>query len=163
MISSLNLTLIAAMDENRLIGGDNKLPWHIPADLNAFKQNTMGKTLLMGRKTCESLPFALPERDNIVLSRNPDFERSGFSTITMLDELPSKEEIILIGGAKMYQWLLPYCNKMILTHIHAAFRGDAYFPDFSQQDWQVVAKTNYPINDQNPKYEFDLVHYQRIK
>ncbi|WP_154223344.1 dihydrofolate reductase [Marinicella rhabdoformis] len=154
------LTLIAAMGENRVIGNNNDLPWHLPADLKNFKAATLGKTVLMGRKTCESLPFALPKRKNLVLSRNPDFYRKGFETITGIENLPD-EEIMVIGGAHIYQWLLPNSNKMILTYVTGEFEGDAYFPEIDNTEWSTVMTTNYPINKSNPKYDFVVKTYIR--
>ncbi len=155
-------TLIAAMDANRLIGADNDLPWQLPADLRNFKAATLGKTVLMGRKTCESLPFSLPKRRNLVLSRNKNFHREGFETIQDLKQLPD-EEIMVIGGANIYRWLLPYSQKMILSHIAGEFEGDAYFPEFNESEWQVVINTRYPINQNNKQLPFSVKTYVRCQ
>ena len=149
------------MDKNNLIGNNNDLPWHLPADLKNFKAATLNKTLLMGRKTCESLPFSLPKRRNLVLSRNKSFTRKGFEIINNINELPD-EEIIVIGGGKIYQWLLPHSSKMILSHIDHEFTGDAFFPGFELSDWQVVMSTRHPINSNNPEYKFEVKTYIRI-
>ena len=154
------LTLIAAMDENQVIGNDNDLPWHLPADLKNFKAATLGKTVLMGRKTCQSLPFSLPKRKNLVLSRNPDFFRKGFETISDIKNLPD-EEIMVIGGANIYQWLLPQSSKMILTYVEGNFEGDAHFPLFDESEWRVVMTTRHPINDSNTKHPFIVKTYLR--
>lgn len=155
-------TLIAAMDANRLIGADNDLPWQLPADLRNFKAATLGKTLLMGRKTCESLPFSLPNRRNLVLSRNKDFYRNGFEIIQDIKQLPN-EEIMVIGGAKIYQWLMPFSQKMILTHIAGEFEGDAHFPQINESEWQVMISTRYPINRNNPDMPFTVKTYIRCQ
>ena len=154
-------TLIAAMDNNRVIGNNNELPWHLPADLKNFKAATLGKTVLMGRKTCESLPFCLPKRKNLVLSRNPAFSRKGFETITNIQNLPD-EEIMVIGGANIYQWLLPRSNKMILSFVEGQFEGDAFFPEFDTSEWQATVATRHPINKSNPKHAFVVKTFIRL-
>ncbi len=158
----MKITLIAAMDRNQLIGKDNDLPWHLPADLKFFKQQTTGKTLLMGRKTCESLPFALPNRRNIVLSRNQNFSRDGFEVIESLDLITNCQELMVIGGAKIYEFMLPYATHMIITRIDAEFEGDTHFPSVDWKNWQVNRITNTPISASNPDFSFDVVFYQNI-
>lgn len=157
---SPSFTLIAAMAENRVIGINNELPWHLPADLKNFKQTTLGKTVLMGRKTCESLPFSLPKRRNLVLSRNPEFHRDGFETITKLSDLEDGE-IMVIGGGHIYQMLMPQASKMILTTVEGTFQGDAFFPEFNQADWQTVVTTRYPINEDNTDHPFTVTTWVR--
>lgn len=157
-----SFTLIAAMASNRVIGINNQLPWHLPADLKNFKQATLGKTVLMGRKTCESLPFPLPKRRNLVLSRNPDFHRKGFETITNLDGLPD-EEIMVIGGGHIYQMLLSQASKMILTVVSGDFEGDAYFPEFDHSEWETVVSTRYPLNQDNSHHPFVVNTLSRNK
>ncbi|WP_223788862.1 dihydrofolate reductase [Marinicella meishanensis] len=158
----MKITLIAAMDRQQLIGKDNQLPWHLPADLQFFKQQTMGKTLLMGRKTCESLPFALPGRENWVLSRNPSFHRKGFTTITDLNALPEVDELMVIGGAKIYQLMLPQATHMIITRIQAELSGDTHFPEVNWAAWQVDRLTNHPPAVDHPDWAFDFVFYRRV-
>ncbi len=158
---SIKYTLIAAMAENHVIGYKNKLPWHLSEDLKNFKNATLGKTVLMGRKTCESLPFPLPQRQNFVLSKNKTFYRQGFITITDLSELPN-EEIMVIGGGHIYQMFLPKASKMILTKIEGFFEGDAYFPIFNENEWQKTVTTRHPINDKNPEYAFTVNTYIRL-
>lgn len=160
----MKLTLIAAMDNNQLIGSNNDLPWRLPADLKFFKQQTNGKTLLMGRKTCESLPFPLPNRRNVVISRNTDFSREGFETInniTAIDDL-KVNELMVIGGAKIYELMMDKATHMILTKINSNFEGDTYFPKIDWEQWRVQRKTNNPISDENPEFSFDFVFYEKL-
>ena len=158
----MKITLIAAMDQNQLIGSNNDLPWHLPADLKFFKQQTMGKTLLMGRKTCESLPFALPNRRNLVLSRNRNFMRKGFEVIDSLDLIEGINEIMVIGGAKIYAMMLPLATHLIITRLHGSFEGDTYFPSVDYEQWKLVRITNNPISKDNPDMAFDFTFYEKL-
>jgi len=155
-------TLIAAMDKNRLIGCHNELPWHLPADLRHFKACTLGKPVLMGRKTCESLPFALPGRQNLVLTRNPDFSRSGFECIDARRamEWPA-DEIMVIGGATIYRQFLPLASRLLITHIDHEFNGDTWFPAWETDEWQEVSRIRNPADEKNP-WAFDFVEYRRL-
>jgi len=155
------VTLIAAMDQNNLIGHNNSLPWHLPADLRFFKQQTMGKTLIMGRKTCESLPFALPKRKNLVLSHNELFTRKGFEVVHSLDQLQSEHDLMVIGGAKIYQLMLPQATHLIITKIHDTFAGDTYFPGLEWSDWKIKRLTNNPVSTENPDFAYDFIFYEK--
>jgi dihydrofolate reductase len=157
----MKLTLIAAMDQQGLIGKDNQLPWHIPADLKFFKQQTMGKPILMGRKTCESLPFPLPGRRNLVLTRNETFTAEGFETFQDITAVNEKD-VMVIGGSTIYELLLPRASHLILTRIHHTFAGDTYFPDVDWTDWQLTRQTRVPVGDDNPNYELSFEFYDRI-
>ena len=156
----MKLTLIAAMDEQGLIGKDNQLPWHISADLKFFKQQTLGKPVLMGRKTCESLPFPLPGRRNLVLTRNPAFSLDGFETINQLEGL-EEDEVMVIGGSTIYEWLLPRADRLILTRIKHQFEGDTWFPEVNWDHWTLTRKTRLPINQDNPDYALSFEFYDR--
>ncbi len=158
----MNLTIIAAMDRNRLIGRDNALPWHMPADLRHFKAATLGKPVLMGRKTCQSLPCALPGRRNLVLTHNPDFSRPGFETVS-LDDLRCRdsEEVMVIGGAGIYRLFLPQARRMLITHIDAALVGDAWFPAWDESQWRVVSRRRREADEKNP-FACEFVEYHRI-
>ena len=150
------------MDQNNLIGNNNSLPWHLPADLKFFKQQTLGKTLLMGRKTCESLPFVLPNRRNMVLSRNQSYTRKGFEVIHSMKELQQEPDLMVIGGAKIYQLMLPHATHLILTKIHQVFAGDTYFPTVDWSSWQINRITNNPISADNPNFAYDFIFYEKI-
>ncbi len=156
-----NLTFILAMDENNLIGDNNDLPWKLPADLMYFKQKTLNKIILMGRKTCESLPFVLPKRRNVVLTRNINFSRQGFEIIYKLDSMNDlTDEIMVIGGAMIYKLLMPYANKLMITKIHHQFKGDTHF-SWNEKDWKLI-DTIYNQADETNKFDYSFLTYRRI-
>jgi dihydrofolate reductase len=156
-----NLTYILAMDENNLIGSDNDLPWQLPADLKYFKEKTLNKTILMGRKTCESLPFVLPKRKNVVLTRNINFSRQGFDLIHKLDSINDlDDEIMVIGGAMIYRILMPYANKLLITKIHHQFKGDTHF-EWNKKDWLLTDRIDKQV-DENNKYDYSFLTYENI-
>ena len=127
------------MDRNRLIGNKNQLPWHLPADFAHFKSVTMGKPIIMGRKTFESIGKPLPGRTNIVLSRNSDTRFEGVICVNSIADaiaaVPDAEEIMIIGGSTIYEMLLPQTDRMYLTFVDGDFEGDAWFPDFDENQW----------------------------
>ena len=159
-----NLSLIVAMDQNRLIGDNNALPWHLPADLAFFKRTTMGKPILMGRKTYESIGRPLPGRRNIVISRNPEFQAAGCELVSGLDDAlaltVSAEEIMLIGGASLYLQALPRITRMYITRIHHEFTGDTWFPEFDEKDWKVESREDFTADQSNP-YPYSFVRLVR--
>ncbi len=156
------ITLIAAMDKNGLIGKGNSLPWNLPADLKFFKQQTLGKTILMGRKTCESLPFVLPKRRNIVLTRNQSFKRKGFDVIHSIDMLDQESDLMVIGGAKIYDLMLSKATHLIITKIHSGFEGDTYFPEIDWSAWKISRLTNNPISANNAEVAYDFIFYNKL-
>lgn len=133
------ISLIAAMDRNLLIGNKNKLPWHLPADFAYFKSVTIGKPIVMGRKTWDSIGKPLPDRTNIVLSRNPEPRFEGAVCVSSFDEamavVPDAEEIMIIGGSSIYEMLMPMANRMYITYVDAEFDGDAWFPEIDKSQW----------------------------
>lgn len=133
------ISIIAAMDRNRLIGNNNQLPWHLPADFAHFKSHTMGKPIIMGRKTYESIGKPLPGRKNIVLSRSPDTQFDGVECVSSFEEavalVPDAEEVMIIGGSTIYEMLLPQVDRLYFTYVDAEFEGDAWFPEFDQNQW----------------------------
>ena len=159
------ISLIAAMDRNRLIGAGNGLPWHLPADFKHFKAITMGKPVVMGRKTFESIGRPLPGRHNIVISRS-GFSADGVTVVDSIEkaliEAGNVEEVMIIGGASFYQQIINRADRMYLTHVDAACEGDAWFPEFSTQDWKIVAEKEYAADEKN-NYSFRTVDYQRKK
>jgi len=146
-------SIIAAMDANQLIGNNNQLPWHLPADLAHFKQLTMSKPILMGRKTYESIGRPLPGRHNIVISRNSERLIEGCSTCSSVDEAVAlcqgEAEIMLIGGASLYAQVLPLADRLYLTRIDAEFEGDAWFPEIDFSAWQKTAEQRHPVDEKN--------------
>jgi len=160
MLKNIQLTFILAMDENQLIGSNNDLPWRLPADLKYFKKQTLNKTILMGRKTCESLPFVLPKRRNIVLTKNIHFFRQDFETIHKIDAINDlKGEIMVIGGAMIYKLLMPYTTKLLITKIHHKFSGDTHFK-WQPNEWRMTAKTDNKADARN-HYNYSFIEYIR--
>lgn len=149
----MTISLIFAMDENRLIGKDNAMPWHLPNDLQYFKQTTMGKPVIMGRKTYESIGRPLPGRRNIILTRQPDYTVDGCEVIHSLDDLKAfqntPDEVFCIGGAEIYKALIPYADKIYLTQIHATFDGDTHFPEIDPEKWKVVSSEEGIVDEKN--------------
>ncbi len=144
------LTLIAAVAKNGVIGNSNALPWHLPEDLRHFKALTLGQTVIMGRKTWESLPprfRPLPGRLNIVVTRNSSYQAVGATVVNSLDEAANKvgaggTASFVIGGAELYVQALPLAQRLELTEIDAAFPGDAFFPEIDRAQWREVARSS---------------------
>ncbi|MBO4575947.1 MAG: dihydrofolate reductase [Neisseriaceae bacterium] len=157
------ITLIAAVDKNNAIGKDNNMAWHIPADFAFFKQYTMNKPIIMGRKTWVSLPKKpLPERRNIILSKQVDFNEENAEVFHSIDEvfsqLKSDKEIVIIGGGEIYRQFLPYATDIRLTEVNVQIENaDAFFPQFNKNQWQEISREN-KVCDKN-KIEFAFVHY----
>ncbi len=157
------ISLIWAMDRKRLIGNRQDLPWRIPADLAYFKKVTMGKPVIMGRKTFESIGKALSGRRNILLTRNKSLNYEG----VFITDTPEKaiqmiqgEEAFVIGGAEIYRLFLPYASRLYITQIQAEFPGDVYFPDFKEDEW--VMKERIPgVKDEKNPYDYEWLVYER--
>lgn len=153
--------MIAAMANNRVIGLDNKMPWHLPADLQHFKKVTTGKPVLMGRKTFESIGRPLPGRRNIIITRNTQYSAQGIETVTTpeaaLDLVKHEEEVMVIGGGNIYQHFLPRAERLYLTFIDLEVEGDTQFPDYQAlATWEVVdEQPNIP--DEKNKYSYKFV------
>lgn len=160
------LSLICAMDKNRLIGNNNGLPWHLPADLALFKKNTLGKPIIMGRKTFDSIGYPLPGRQNIVITKNPDWRAKGCDTANSVDQalelVKNADEAMLIGGSSLYQQTIEIADMLYLTLINHAYYGDTWFPEFDLDRWIVVEKNFYDA-DQNNSNSFTFVKYIREK
>ncbi len=157
------ISLIAAMDKNRLIGIKNGLPWHLPADFKHFKEVTMGRPVVMGRKTFESIGKPLPGRKNIIVSRS-GFLADGIVVVDSIDaalkEVADADEIMIIGGASFYEQMIDKADRMYLTHVEAECEGDAWFPEFSLSDWEIVAEKKHSADEKN-NYDFRIVEYMR--
>ena len=139
----MTLSLIVAVAENGVIGRDNALPWHISADLRYFKQVTSGKTVIMGRKTFQSIGRPLPNRGNIVVTRDPAFHTQGVMVARSLDDALSKageDEAVVIGGSSLFQEALPRADRFYLTEIHRAYEGDVNFPAWDRALWREVTR-----------------------
>jgi dihydrofolate reductase len=159
-----NLSLIWAMDSNRLIGNANALPWYLPADLAFFKRTTLGKPILMGRKTYQSIGKPLPGRRNIVITRDPGFCAAGCDIATGIDEAlrlcADAEEVMLIGGASLYEQTIDRASKLYITRIHGEFEGDTWFPEFNIDAWNIESREDFDADQANP-YSYSLVKYVR--
>lgn len=159
------ISLIWAMDENRVIGNNNQLPWRIPAELQYFKKVTMGHPIAMGRKTFESIGKALPGRENIVITRNKEFQREDctvfYSLADFIDDAKRRtEEIFVIGGAKIFKEVFPLADRLYITKIHHSFTGDTFFPEFSLTDWTLLKQEKGPKDDKNP-YDYEFLVYEK--
>jgi dihydrofolate reductase len=156
------LSIIAALSRNRVIGKDNQLPWRLPADLKHFKSVTLGKPVIMGRKTFESIGRPLPGRDNIVVTRDPKFHADGIAVAHSLDDALAQvhdvPEIMLIGGAQLYAESLARAQRLYLTLIHADVDGDAHFPDYDPADWRETAREDHAADENNHySYSFQIL------
>ena len=158
----MRLSIIVAMDDNQLIGKDNALPWHLPADLGYFKKTTTGKTVLMGRKTYESIGFPLPNRRNVVVSRNTDFEAQGCEVVGSIDaalELSKDDdEVMVMGGASFYEQMLPSADRLYITKIEGEYEGDAHFPKFDRSEFREISRESHTPDEKNPHtYHFTIL------
>lgn len=168
--SPMKLALIAAMAQNRVVGIDNKLPWHLPEDLKYFKRITTGKAVIMGRKTYESIGRPLPNRTNIVITRSTEFSAPGIEVVNSLDAaielaenvslINAVDEVMVIGGAQIYEAALPQADRLYLTHVHANVEGDAYFPDVDMSQWNELGREDYDASETNP-YNYSFVVYDK--
>lgn len=154
------IAMIAAMAENRIIGANNRMPWHLPADLKHFKSVTLGKPVLMGRLTYESIGKALPGRQNIVISRQQDYRLDDAEVVSSIDDAiqsaRGEDEIMIIGGGQLYSALLPYAYRLYLTFIDLEVEGDTQFPDYTQDiEWRTITEQSYSADEKNPcNYKF---------
>jgi dihydrofolate reductase len=159
----MSITLIAAVAANGVIGKDNALPWRLPADMAFFKAQTTGKTVLMGRKTFESLGRPLPNRTNVVLSRTLKEAPEGCRLVRSIDEAVAEYgggEIMVIGGAEIYALALKDADRMLLTEIGRSYEGDAYFPAFDRSEWDLVSKIP-GVQDEKNAVPYDFCFYER--
>ncbi|MFS8652386.1 MAG: dihydrofolate reductase [Caldibacillus sp.] len=160
------IAFVVAMDENGVIGKDNRLPWHLPRDLQHFKRVTMGKPIVMGRKTFESIGRPLPGRENIVLTRNRNWHADGckifHSKAELMAYLQGKgdKEICVIGGTEIFRMFLDEVDKLYVTRIHHSFKGDAYFPELDWSQFKIVSQEKVEKDEQNP-YDHEYIVYIR--
>jgi len=162
------LSIIVAVAENNVIGKDNKLIWHLPEDLKRFKRLTTNHTIIMGRKTFESLGRVLPNRKHVILCNDMEMNIEDenvevLEDISMLKEyIDSEEEHYIIGGATIYKLLMPYANKLYLTLIHEEFEGDVYFPEIEEKEWKVIDREKGLRNEENP-FDYEYITFERKK
>ena len=159
------ISLILAIGKNNEIGFGNKLPWYLPDDLKRFKKTTRGHTVIMGRKTYESIGRLLPERKNIIITRDKNYKAEDavivFSIEEAREECKSEKEAFVIGGGEICKLALPYATKMYLTHVETTLPADSFFPEFKQKDWKIVKEEFHP-KDEKHNYEFTFKVYKRI-
>jgi dihydrofolate reductase len=162
----MKISIVVAMAANGVIGQDNQLPWRLPADLRHFKQTTMGKPILMGRKTYESIGRPLPGRTNIVITRDAGYTAEGCVVVHSIEAAmqaaASQDEIMVIGGAEFYRQVLPYTDTIYLTRIHEDFEGDTYFPELNAGEWREVERTDCMPDENNP-YRYSFVLLERVR
>ena len=160
------LSIIVAKAKNNVIGKDNQLLWHLSDDLKRFKKLTTGHTIIMGRKTFESLGRVLPNRKHIVFTQNPDFKVNDenvqivHSMLQIQEYIESQEEVFVIGGAMIYNLLMPYVKKMYVTEIDKEFDGDAFFPRIDETKWKEVSREKGPEDEEN-NFIYEYVTYEK--
>ncbi|KSU83385.1 dihydrofolate reductase [Fictibacillus enclensis] len=156
------ISYVFAMDRNRLIGKQNDLPWHLPADLKHFKKVTMGKPILMGRKTYESIGKPLPGRENIILTRDESFQAEGCTVLhTVQDALDRQDtELCVIGGSEVFRLFMPYVERMYVTRIDESFDGDTYFPAYDESEWNIIDRTTGILDEKN-KYPHEFLTFEK--
>ncbi|REE02071.1 dihydrofolate reductase [Marinoscillum furvescens] len=165
----MKISMIAAMGINRTIGKDNDIPWHLPDDFKYFKDTTEGHHVIMGRKNFESLPprfKPLPNRPNIVITRNDSYDAPGAEVVNSLEEAleiakkNGEPEAFIIGGGEIYKLGLDVAEIIYLTEIDATFNGDTIFPEFDKRQWQEVSRKHHPADDRH-QFAFDFVIYKK--
>lgn len=150
----MKISIIVAAAANNVIGRDGGLPWHLPEDLRRFKELTLGKPLLMGRKTHESIGRPLPGRQNIVLTRQTGYEATGCKVVGTIESAlaiaKGAEELMVIGGNAVYEMMLPLCERIYLTRVHEAVDGDTFFPEIDTNHWQLTDRQDFAANPDRP-------------
>lgn len=161
----MNLTLIAAMAKNRVIGKDNDLIWHFPDDLKHFKKLTSGHHVIMGRKTFESVGFPLPKRTNIIITRQKDYQAEGcliaHDLKSALALVKDDDQPFIVGGAEIYRQSLDFANTIELTLIHSEYEGDTYFPEFDLEVWKLARGEKREADDKHA-HPFEFLTYKKI-
>lgn len=162
----MKISLIVAMASNRAIGLNGQMPWHLPADLKRFKQITLGSPILMGRKTFEAIGRPLPGRDNIVISSNPDYQAPGCRVFTDIDSAlrscGDSPQAFVIGGATLYQALLPDADYLYLTEINKSFAGDTFFPPIDRLQWLEIAREDV-MDDSGAGFSYSFLTLENVR
>ncbi|WP_153462684.1 dihydrofolate reductase [Sediminibacillus terrae] len=160
------ISLLYAMDRNRVIGYQNDLPWRLPNDLKFFKQMTTGNTIIMGRKTFTSMGGPLPNRENVILTKDRSFQADGCLILHSVEEIltwSEKEpeiELFVIGGSEIFRQILPFADRMYMTFIDETFPGDTFFPAYDERDWKLSKKVQGERNERNP-YDYYFLQFDR--
>ncbi len=158
------ISIIAAMGNERVIGIENRLPWRLPADMQWFRKCTLGKPIIMGRTTFESIGKPLPGRKNIVVTRNQQYRAQGVVIVHSLEAAieaaRGAEEVMIIGGANLYSQALTLADRLYITHIHADFAGDSWFPNYNTDQWRELSREKHAVDEKN-SYAYDFVVLKR--
>lgn len=159
------ISIIVAIADDNVIGIENRLPWKLPADMRWFRLHTLGKPIVMGRKTFESFGGKpLPDRTNIVVTSDMNYQREGAVVAHSIDEAlqlaGDVEEVMIIGGDSFYRQMLPRADRFYLTQVHGKFEADAWFPEFDLNEWEELERTEYPVDEANP-YACSFIVLQR--
>jgi len=158
------ISLIVAMDKNNLIGKNNKIPWHIPGELKRFRAITMGKPIIMGRKTFESIGKPLDGRENVVLTNNKSYKQAGVKSYNNISEVISDftnyDEIFIIGGSEIYALVLPLAHKLYVTKIDKIYDGDTWFPKIRYNEWKIQESTQ--ITEETTQTQYENIIYTKI-
>jgi dihydrofolate reductase len=161
----MNVTLIVAASTNDVIGRNGALPWHLPEDLRLFRELSLGKAVIMGRRTHEAIGRPLPGRRNIVISRQPDLQLDGCEVVgspeAALALVEGDDEVMVIGGELVYRQFLPRANRLHLTRVHVTVEGDTFLPSLDTAEWRVAEEQDYPANDTRP-LGFTFITFERI-
>ena len=162
----MKISIVVAMASNGVIGRDNELPWHLPADLQHFKKTTMGKPILMGRKTWESIGRPLPGRTNVVITRDTAYRAEGCVVVNSIDAAleasSGQDEVMVIGGADFYRQVLPLADTIYLTRIHATISGDTCFPELNVADWREVERSDHAADEKN-LHDYSFIRLERVR
>lgn len=162
----MKLALIVATDRQGLIGKENDLPWHLSADLQYFRKVTMGKPIIMGRNTHESIGRPLPGRQNIIITKNQSYQVEGCDIVHSIDQalqlVSDEQEVMVMGGASLYTQLLPKADKLYLTLVHAELEGDTWFPEWDKNEWQQISREDHSADDKN-EYPYSFIVYEKNK
>ena len=164
MIQNKIITIIAAMARNRAIGFKGGMPWHLPGELKHFKETTMGKPIVMGRKTWESIGRALPGRQNIVITRKPAYQADNCLVVRSLEEAMDKaagDEVMIIGGGQLYRQALQYADRLILTLVDCEPEADTWFPEWSKNEWREISRRSQPVNEENA-LAYEVLNLERL-
>lgn len=162
----MNVTLICAVGENNSLGKENRLLWHLPDDFIRFKSLTMGHSIIMGRKTFESLPNPLPKRKNIVITRQKNYAPAGCVVVSSLEEALQEaqkddENPYVIGGGEIYRLAMPLATILEITRVHSVFQADTFFPEIDPLQWKLI-KTEYHPKDEKHAFDFTFETYQKL-
>ena len=160
------ISLIVAMGENRVIGYNNKLPWNLPSELKYFREATKHKPVIMGRKTHDSIGRPMPERMNIIITRDKNYKADGCVVVNSKEDAiktaKGNNEAMVIGGAEIYKLFLPIADRLYITKVHGTFKGDIYFPEFNENEWVKLKETFVEKDDEN-KYSYTIMALERKK